>query len=848
MADAGISTQCFINLLTTSLLSDLGKSSFEEIADREVANRLTAVVANTPNPSIKQIQHPLVYNKISRKQEIVSEISWTEAAKNAVADTPAEQKKNLTFKLNNNFNIYKTKSYSTASVDSIRYVLKSPDTDTINSSITSDATSIRGNYLALTELTPQVYSALTPNIKLYRRDSTGNFVSGSKEFKLREYIFNQKPYNVWQNNKDPEIKEAYSPPYDNDVFSAGSGLGAGIKNLSFTFAGTNPVESARAINVTLELYFQSVDDLFGYIPSSNPEQIITTSPIDITDGIDKDGKDTTITTYTRNYILLISRPNPSGKFNNLITDFSTKLRLGWNFDKNILLSLGASEQLISCLESMKLDLDLELITHSLEFTENGTITLKIDYYGSLERELKTKDSSIFKRLLEEMTEQIVTSTNLNNSISLEDSRSIVENYNLYKQNCSTSVVEQNKDDEIKTFYTDEKLKEIKDELSKIDRNSKLLSDRIEDNINRIVRKAFNAYAKELNNNKKKELLDKNLNNEAISSFNFSDKIYLVNSKDPLEVDSSQTEPAPTTVTTESTGDTYYFYTYGGILQSILSLSDISDLNIICGDLEIYQTNDKNFISIADVLISQDVVMNWYSNTITAKNIENLTLYDLISSTINNMLVPVLNSNCGGQSSRSYENNRNISISIKDNNFYIFKTTDPSAGCLEDENKDRMIEDMTTRNIIHLFVGNKIGPVKSIKFKRIDVPFLREAKATSNGFIPLNTLRDVYNADVEMIGNIFFYPGSRLYIHPNYKFGDPSYSGTIANIMGIGGYFVVTKVSSTITNSVWNTTLECVWESTGDTKTCSEAEKAKINCNSYADELIRLSQQPQKAVP
>jgi hypothetical protein len=281
------------------------------------------------------------------------------------------------------------------------------------------------------------------------------------------------------------------------------------------------------------------------------------------------------------------------------------------------------------------------------------------------------------------------------------------------------------------------------------------------------------------------------------------------------------------------------------LQSILSLSDVTDLNIVCGDIEI---REKKFISIADILVSQDVLMNWYANTITAKNIENLTLYDLISSTINNILVPVLNSNCGGQSDLTYKNNKNISISMKNNIFYIYKTTDKNAGCLDDDNKDRMTEDMNSRNIIHLFVGNKVGPVKSIKFKRIDTPYLREAKATSNGFIPLNTLRDVYNADVEMIGNIFFYPGSRLYIHPNYKFGNPSADGTVANIMGIGGYFVVTKVSSTITNSVWNTTLECIWESTGDTKTCSDTQRTIDNCKTYAEALTNkdLIEQVNKA--
>ena len=45
-------------------------------------------------------------------------------------------------------------------------------------------------------------------------------------------------------------------------------------------------------------------------------------------------------------------------------------------------------------------------------------------------------------------------------------------------------------------------------------------------------------------------------------------------------------------------------------------------------------------------------------------------------------------------------------------------------------------------------------------------------------------------------------------------GAPYIPGTVANTMGLGGYHIVTKVQSTISENSYSTTIDAVWETSG----------------------------------
>ena len=62
----------------------------------------------------------------------------------------------------------------------------------------------------------------------------------------------------------------------------------------------------------------------------------------------------------------------------------------------------------------------------------------------------------------------------------------------------------------------------------------------------------------------------------------------------------------------------------------------------------------------------------------------------------------------------------------------------------------------------------------------------------------------------------FLPGSTIYIDPSsVGFGDPRNKRSAAARLGLGGYYVVTSVSTTYSNGVLSTNLEAVFNSWPD---------------------------------
>tara|TARA_Y100001938_G_C8046472_1_gene409204 strand:- start:769 stop:1422 length:654 start_codon:yes stop_codon:yes gene_type:complete len=121
-------------------------------------------------------------------------------------------------------------------------------------------------------------------------------------------------------------------------------------------------------------------------------------------------------------------------------------------------------------------------------------------------------------------------------------------------------------------------------------------------------------------------------------------------------------------------------------------------------------------------------------------------------------------------------------------------------------------------IIHLNMGEDRGLLKNISFKRAQFPGLREQRVVEQDeFNPLSHLADVYNIDVTMIGNTIFWPGQYVYVNPigfGTKLGKPQVMGSPSRAMGIGGYHLVTQVSSFVENGKFETTVSALWETSG----------------------------------
>ena len=121
-------------------------------------------------------------------------------------------------------------------------------------------------------------------------------------------------------------------------------------------------------------------------------------------------------------------------------------------------------------------------------------------------------------------------------------------------------------------------------------------------------------------------------------------------------------------------------------------------------------------------------------------------------------------------------------------------------------------------IQHLSYGRDRGIVKQIQFSKNDVPGLREAKFSRDSLNPLSELSTIYNASVTTVGNVIFWPGQKVFIDPlgmGSTIGRPTDPEAPAAVLGLGGYYTLADVRSTVDASSFTTTMRAIFETSGN---------------------------------
>jgi len=135
---------------------------------------------------------------------------------------------------------------------------------------------------------------------------------------------------------------------------------------------------------------------------------------------------------------------------------------------------------------------------------------------------------------------------------------------------------------------------------------------------------------------------------------------------------------------------------------------------------------------------------------------------------------------------------------------------------------------TSSGIYHLGFGLDRGLVKTMKFAKTNQEFLPEAAFASEGGLLLNQLANAYDVTIEMVGNNLFKIGQYIYIDAEALGAGPSWAddtsgaGSTAgrkrswsNLMGLGGYHLVTEIANSISdNGVYTTTVKARYQSGG----------------------------------
>ena len=166
-------------------------------------------------------------------------------------------------------------------------------------------------------------------------------------------------------------------------------------------------------------------------------------------------------------------------------------------------------------------------------------------------------------------------------------------------------------------------------------------------------------------------------------------------------------------------------------------------------------------------------------------------------------------------------NENISLTN-----YLFITTTNQAMNVRVKNR---IKDFET-GVFHLNIAQDDGIVKEINFNKAQADYLEEALLNDQKRArELDVFRRVYNADIVSYGNASFIPGQLLYIDPTVVgMGDVTKPVSIARALGLGGYFVVTKVSNSIKSGEFNTNVSTRWVGFGDGQSLFPTPIKKVN--------------------
>jgi hypothetical protein len=121
-------------------------------------------------------------------------------------------------------------------------------------------------------------------------------------------------------------------------------------------------------------------------------------------------------------------------------------------------------------------------------------------------------------------------------------------------------------------------------------------------------------------------------------------------------------------------------------------------------------------------------------------------------------------------------------------------------------------------VYHFHLGQDRGIINEVKFSKVDMQYIREARYKREGIDGLLQLGAVYTANLQMFGNTLFYPGMQIFINPFGIGGEeflPNKEGTIANQLGLGGYHLITKVNSSIASGMFKTTVDAQFVYSGE---------------------------------
>ena len=293
----------------------------------------------------------------------------------------------------------------------------------------------------------------------------------------------------------------------------------------------------------------------------------------------------------------------------------------------------------------------------------------------------------------------------------------------------------------------------------------------------------------------------------------------------------------------------------------------------CIEAKLKATGNTEIINLAHIPISVQLFNQFMIDNILSKDETNYSFFQFINHVISDLVIKTLGTKCFGglidtnlstqtlliNSPKNLESHasfihppRHTARAKKGESAYQLvdprkiDPNDPVFGVCNEQVKNILeyivigapssnVEELngdyindTSSGIYHLGYGLDRGLVKTMKFAKTNQEFLPEAAFASEGGLLLNQLANAYDVTIEMVGNNLFKIGQYVYIDAEALGAGPSWaddtSGTgptagrkrsWANLMGLGGYHLVTEIANSISdNGVYTTTIKARYQSGG----------------------------------
>ena len=239
------------------------------------------------------------------------------------------------------------------------------------------------------------------------------------------------------------------------------------------------------------------------------------------------------------------------------------------------------------------------------------------------------------------------------------------------------------------------------------------------------------------------------------------------------------------------------------------------------------------MNIGDIPISLDAFQVWYKDYVVKRDRDKYYFLHFVKDICASLITKALASKCFGPdvrmtqrfdaqpitvfNTKDFGPNKLVTMRRLNAERKRLKSTTPPEKVgmglvlLSTDSKPKglngIYEEDIEQGVYHHYLGSQCGLVKTINFNRENQPYLRESKIQKAGSLGAEQLRELYSAQLELYGNTLYKNGQYVYINPRLV----GASKEELTILGLHGYYLITSVSSTVTENSFDVSVKALHE-------------------------------------